>query len=295
MNSSILWISPLRGARPERWKTGTGHHPCCANPCRHWGPGSTQLTSRSTAERSRRPGRRRLGFRARGQPIREGSAHDTRTTVVGGSSRPAPTSNTSGSPQRHWVRKPRVSAISSWIERPFMATIAPVGRHERHRPPEQALEGGNGTRGDDVERRRPVQVLGTPADDRHVTELQLRHDLVEERRTSQERLDQGHHEVRTGDGQDQTGQTGTGTDVAHRGTLRTRLTEHGRVEDVTFPQPRCLAGPDQPAKDALGRQQLGVALGQREAVGRENPPRLGRHGGWSRYGPGGPARPIGFT
>ena len=56
--------------------------PSCANPGRQWGPGSTQLTSRLTDDRSRRP-ERRLATRARGQPIRAGSAHGTRTTVDG--------------------------------------------------------------------------------------------------------------------------------------------------------------------------------------------------------------------
>ena len=49
-----------------------------------------------------------------------------------------------------------------------------------------------------------------------------------------------------------------------RAASRHQLGQHGAVEQVPLPEPRHLARADQPAHDAVGRQQVGVPLGQRQ-------------------------------
>jgi hypothetical protein len=103
--------------------------------------------------------------------------------------------------------------------------------------------------------------------------------LVEEPRPAQQRLDQGHPQVRSGDGQHDAGQAGAGTDVGHARGLRHQLAQHRAVEEVPLPQPGSLAWAEEAADHAVGRQQLGVPLGERQAVHSEHPPRLDGHGG----------------
>jgi hypothetical protein len=107
-----------------------------------------------------------------------------------------------------------------------------------------------------------VEVLRPPTYDGDVVEAELVDDLVEERRTPEQRLDERHVEVRPGDRDDESGQAGARPDVADAGTLGDRLGQDGGVEDVPVPQPGSLAGADQSAHHALGRQELGVAPGE---------------------------------
>ena len=74
-------------------------------------------------------------------------------------------------------------------------------------------------------------------------------------------------------------QARSGAAVGHARRLGHQVGQHRAVEEVPLPQPRSLAGPDQAPDHALGREQVGVPLGQPEAANSEHPPRLWGHGG----------------
>ena len=204
MNGAILWISPLRGASPERWKTGTGHRPVLRQPV---------VVTGALAQLSSPLARPQNGPDARGAAWDSGQGANLsgkgRPTAPaprwwGDRRRPAPTSNTSGSPQRQrGQERPRL--------RDLVADRAALHRHRR--------TGRGDTSGIDQPSRRssgatardvttsnvavPCRSSARPRTTVDVAEPQLGHDLVEERRTPQQRLDQGHREVRSSDRQHQ--------------------------------------------------------------------------------------------
>ena len=62
-------------------------------------------------------------------------------------------------------------------------------------------------------------------------------------------------------------------------SARDQLAQQRAVDQVPVPEPGRLARADQTADHAVGRQQLGVALGQGQAIRRKRPPRhVGRGG-----------------
>ena len=105
------------------------------------------------------------------------------------------------------------------------------------------------------------------------------------RRTPQQRLDQGDPQVGPGDRQHQPGQarrpSRCRTPSAPAGSASR---QHRAVQQVPVPQPRHLAGADQATHDAVGRQQRGVPLGQREPVETRTPSAPPRVSGARRVG-----------
>ena len=193
---------PAQGCRPERWKTGTGRCPRCANPSRHWGPGSTQLTSRSTAGNG---------------PDARGAASDSgQGANLSGKGRPtAPAPRWWGDrPGRRPPRTPQDPRSATWLQEPLRLCDLVTHRAalHRHRRPGRATRAAStspsrrsrGATARDVTTSNvawPCSSSARPRTTVDVAEPQLRHDLVEERRTPQQRLDQGHREVRPSDGQ----------------------------------------------------------------------------------------------
>ena len=219
------------------------------------------------------------------QPLTPERSQTTRTTVVGGSSRagaPAPSDSTSGSAHPSRRRSSADSATSSAARDPFIASSAPAGDTNGI---DQASSRGSGATAREVttsNRHRPVQLLRPRATDLTARQPELRHRLLQEGGTPQQRFDQGHLQVRARDGQHYPGQPGTGPEVADRGVLGHDLREHGAVHEVPLPQPRHLARTDQAAHHAVAGQHRGVPLGQREALGTEHPPRRRGRGGCLR-------------
>ena len=125
-----------------------------------------------------------------------------------------------------------------------------------------------------------MKILGSSPDHLDAgAETELGDDLGQEGGPTQKWLDQRDREIGTSDGQHQTGEPGPCADVADRRVLRDNLAQDRRVEEVTIPQPGRLARSDEAAHHSLRRQQLRVALGQRQLPGREHPPRrLGYRG-----------------
>ena len=205
---SILWISPLRGPSGPVENAVRAADPAAPTRRRHWGPARPQLTLSLDRRRSRRPARR-SGVRARRPtyPGRVGPRHPHHRG--GGIEQPAPSSmHLRRTHSATGAGAPRLRDLLVRPSAPFMATIAPVGATSGIDQPSRRSSGATARDVTTSNVAVPCSVLGPPADDRHVAELQLGHDLVEERRTSQQRLDQRHREVRSGDRQDQPGQTG---------------------------------------------------------------------------------------
>ena len=105
---------------------------------------------------------------------------------------PVPTSNTSGSPHRQVARKSRADAISSWIERPFIATSAPVGATSGIDHPSRRSRGATARDVTTSKVSAPCRSSARPRTTRDLVQAQLGDDLVEERRTTQQRLDERH-------------------------------------------------------------------------------------------------------
>ena len=114
--------------------------------------------STPTLRRRRRPCRRPPTY-----PRRIGPGHPDRRRG-GESIRRRRACSTSGGAQASCRSVAAAATISSWIEDPFIATSAPVRRHQRHRPAQEPLQGSHGPGGDHVERAPTVQLLG-PAPD----------------------------------------------------------------------------------------------------------------------------------
>ena len=199
---------------------------------------------------------------------------------MGSASTSTPSSTTTGSAHPSAVSAGLAASTSARAEAPFMATSSPLGstsgRHQRA----SRSRGATARAVTTSNVARPGQLLGSAADHLDlVLETELLDDLVEEARPAQQRLDQRHPQVRPGDRQHHAGQAGARADVGHARRLRHQLGQHRAVEEVPLPQPGSLARADQAPDHALGREQLGVPLGERQPADSEHPPRLGGHGG----------------
>ena len=210
------------------------------------------------------------------------------TTVVGGSITPTPQSVMTGS-------EPPSRAIAVAV---LGHLVRGRGSLERQQP---AADGGQrqAPSGEPVQRcYRPGgddiggdggsagEVFRPAPDDRDGrVEAERCHRLGQKGGTSCQRLDQRDAEIRSSHCEHDTGQTGTRAHVNHRSADRDHLGHNGAVDQVPFPDARRLARADQTADDAVGDQQFGVGLGQRQAAPEHRPRSLeevGRRSGARR-------------
>ena len=179
------------------------------------------------------------------------------------------------------ARKSRAAAISSSTERPFIATVAPVGRHERHRPAEQALERSDRTRGHDVEG------LGRRAGPRPGRGRRVTWERPSSATTSSRnvvRRSSGSTSVTCTSGRaiasTRPGQPGTGADVAHRGALGDRLAPARPSSGCAAPT----VGAPRAGRSARARRlrwRAARCSAPPAAGDRTRTPSVpGRHGGW---------------
>lgn len=163
-----------------------------------------------------------------------------------------------------------------------------TGYGQRQAPRGESIEGSDGTCGDDLGRRYlSDQFLGPAAYHRHPAgQLQRLDDLGQERGAPGKRVDQDDGQVGTCDRERDPGQSGTGTDIDDGHVIGNHFHYRDRVEQVPVPDPGRLAGSDQAAYHAVGDQQVGVPLGERKPVGKENPSRRYQRLGWMDLGHG---------
>ena len=175
----------------------------------------------------------------------------------------------------------RAAAISSCDRRPFIATSAPAGATSGIDHPSRRSRGATARDGDHVERR------ASRAGPRHARGPPRRGSSPSSATTSSRKV------VRRSSGSTSvTARSGRAIASTRPGRPAPEPMSHTEapsggsarparraVEQVPVPQPRRLARPDQAADDAVGRQQLGVPLGQRAAGRTRNTlPRPTRRG-----------------
>ena len=242
--------------------------------------------SRGSCGRSRSPGGSSLGGKLSGAPRREQSPPSREHPFPPSPSRHPSRADRHGppGPRSLWTIRPARSARGppaprspapaapprpprspSAAELPFIASSAPSGRHQRHRPAQQPVQRRQGPRGHHIEALAPVQLLGPPADDPHLLRVRAR-------RPPRRGTWCAAAAARPGSPSGRVGRSPGPGPAARRpspGPRRWRpaapRTERQAVEHVAIPQPRGLPRPDQPALDTGGGQQLDVPLARAAA------------------------------
>lgn len=145
--------------------------------------------------------------------------------------------------------------------------------------PAEAVERGDRPGRHHVHRLKCAHdLLGAAAHDGHMVEAEEFHDLREEGGPAQQRFEQRDLEVLTDECQRDTGESGTGADIAHGHALGHDLGEHRAVQQVPLPQSGHLTRADQPALHSRLGQQFRVPDRVREAIAEYLARLLGRGG-----------------
>ena len=118
---------------------------------------------------------------------------------------------------------------------------------ERKAPASQAIERRDGPRRHDVRRTQPRHALLGPATN-HLDplEAQFLHDLVQERHTPGQRLDENDVKIGARHRHHDTGQTSTRTDVYDISVRRHQVGDGGAVEQMPVPDRAASRGPIRP-------------------------------------------------
>jgi hypothetical protein len=101
-------------------------------------------------------------------------------------------------------------------------------------------------------------------DSHRLVQPQRRHDLIEERHTPRQRLDQVDPQVGAAARHRNPWQPGPAPDVDDPGTRRHKLGDHGAVEQVPFPEPGNFTRAEQPAEHPVRRKPLPERYRQRQ-------------------------------
>ena len=222
-----------------------------------------------TPDRSRA---RRTGGRA----ARAGASTRSRTistTVVGGSTSPAPHSRAPARTPAEAGYRVRCSATSSAAELPLRASSRPPARASGRHQPASRSSGATAravttsASGPGRTPRRGPRTTSTRSSQAERLTASTRN-----RSSAGQRLDQGDAEIEPGDRQHDTGQTSTRAHVYHGTTCTDQIGEDGTVEQMPVPDPGGFPRADQPAHHAVGGEQLGVLLGERGRCRKRSEP-----------------------
>ena len=150
-------------------------------------------------------------------------------------------------------------------------------------PAEQGVKGGHGAGGDIARLEAAVEFLGPAPADLGVVETEGGDRGREPVRAAQHRLDQGHAQIRTGNGQSKPGQPRARADVDDGGSgCRHRLGDDRAVQHMALPQPRDLPRADQPVGDPGVGENRDELLGPGEVRAEDETCEVGsrRRGNW---------------